>query len=160
MKSFFRIVLLLLLLQAPHMANGNSEIAFNTFKGFRGKWVIQSTGKTLPIEMTSTVGSNGSIVTEQFGKELSVIYRNGQESSHDPLLQRRQPATLAPKGKRGGPGLFEFDMFDITNLKNEDAAHVEKITYTVTDDKKIALEIVWKEGTSETSEKKYTLTKF
>ncbi len=158
MKSFFRIVLLLLLLQAPHMANGNSEIAFNTFKGFRGKWAIQSTGKTLPIEMTYEVGSNGSIVTEQFGKELSVIYRNGQSLLMTHFCNGGNQPRLRLK-ESGRPGLFEFDMFDITNLKNEDAAHVEKITYTVTDDKKIALEIVWKEGTSETSEK-YTLTKF
>jgi hypothetical protein len=57
----------------------------------------------------------------------------------------------------GQPGIFEFDIFAITNLKNADAAHVGKIIYRVTDDKKIDLEIVWKEGASETSEK-YTLT--
>jgi len=56
------------------------------------------------------------------------------------------------------PGLFEFEMFDITNLKDADAAHVGKIIYRVTNDKKIDLEIVWIEGTSETSEK-YTFTK-
>lgn len=157
MKSFFRIGLLLVLLHVPHATNGNSETAFDTFKGFQGKWTIQSTGKTLPIEMTYEVGSNGAIVTERFGKELSVIYRDGQSLLMTHFCNGgNQPRLRLKESSR--PGLFEFDMFDITNLKNADAAHVEKIIYTVTDDKKIDLEIVWKEGPSETSER-YTLTK-
>jgi hypothetical protein len=157
MKSFFRIGLLLVLLQAPHAANGNSEAAFDTFKGFQGKWAIQSTGKTLPIEMTYEVGSNGSIVTERFGKELSVIYRDGQSLLMTHFCNGgNQPRLRLKESSRSG--LFEFEMFDITNLKDADAAHVGKIIYRVTNDKKIDLEIVWIEGTSETSEK-YTFTK-
>jgi hypothetical protein len=157
MKSFFRIGLLLVLLQAPHAANGNSETAFDTFKGFQGEWAIQSNGRTLPIAMTYEVGSKGSIVTEQFGKELSVIYRDGPSLLMTHFCNAGNQPRLRLK-ESGRPGLFEFDMFDITNLKNADAAHVEKIIYTVTDDKKIDLEIVWKEAASETFEK-YTLTK-
>lgn len=157
MKIFFTIGLVLVLLQAPHAANANSETAFDTFKDFQGKWAIQSTGKTLPIEMTYEVGSNGSIVTEQFGKELSVIYRDGLSLLMTHFCNGgNQPRLRLKEDSR--PGLFEFEMFDITNLKDADAAHVGKIIYRIINDKKIDLEIVWKEGTSETSEK-YTLTK-
>jgi hypothetical protein len=71
--SLFSIGILLVLMQTPFAASSNSEIAFDTFKGFQGKREIQSNGKTLPIEMTYEVSSKGSIVTEQFGKEFSVI---------------------------------------------------------------------------------------
>jgi hypothetical protein len=57
-------------------------------RALEGRWAIQSEGKTLSIEMTYAAGSKGSIVMEQFGKELSVIYRDG-ESHDDPFLQRR-----------------------------------------------------------------------
>jgi hypothetical protein len=153
----FRIGILLLLMQTPFAASGNSETAFDTFKGFQGKWGIQSNGKTLPIEMTYEVGSKGTIVTEQFGKELSVIYRDGQSLLMTHFCNGGNQPRLRLK-ESGQPGIFEFDIFAITNLKNADAAHVGKIIYRVTDDKKIDLEIVWKEGASETSEK-YTLTK-
>lgn len=62
--------ILLFLLLAASAALGSSEIAFETFKGFEGKWAIRSGQKDLPIEMTYESGSKGSIVTEQFGKEL------------------------------------------------------------------------------------------
>lgn len=152
-----RVGILLLLMQTAFAARSNSETAFDTFKGFEGKWEIQSNGKTLPIEMTYEVGSKGSIVTERFGKELSVIYRDGQSLLMTHFCNAGNQPRLRLK-ESGRPGAFEFDMFDITNLKNADAAHVEKIIYTVIDDKKLDLEIVWKEGASETSEK-YTLTK-
>jgi hypothetical protein len=56
------------------------------------------------------------------------------------------------------PGVLEFQMFDITNLQSADADHVERAVYRIIDDKTIDLEIVWKKGKSEESEK-YTLTR-
>jgi len=56
------------------------------------------------------------------------------------------------------PGLFEFEMFDITNLRSPNESHVQKIVYRVVDDKHLELEIVWKKGESEESEK-YVLTR-
>lgn len=84
----FKIGLLLLTIHAVSAAFGSAETTFETFKGLEGRWAIQSEGKTLSIEMTYAAGSKGSIVMEQFGKELSVIYRDG-ESHDDPFLQRR-----------------------------------------------------------------------
>lgn len=138
--------------------SGSSETAFETFKGFEGTWAIRSGQKTLPIEMTYESGSKGSIVTEQFGKELSVFYRDGQSLLMTHFCNNgNQPRLRLRENTR--PGAFEFQMFDITNLQSTDADHVERVVYRIIDDKTIALEIVWrKNGKSEESEK-YTLTR-
>ena len=73
-----KVSFLLFLMLGASAALGSSETAFETFKGFEGKWAIRSGQETLPIEMTYESGSKGSFVTEQFGKELSVFYRDGQ----------------------------------------------------------------------------------
>ena len=59
-----KVGFLLFLMLAASAALGSSETAFETFKGFEGKWAIRSGQKTLPIEMTYESGSRGSIVTE------------------------------------------------------------------------------------------------
>ena len=60
-----KVGILLFLMLAASAALGNPETAFETFKGFEGKWAIRSGKKALPIEMTYESGSKGSIVTEQ-----------------------------------------------------------------------------------------------
>ena len=147
----------LFLILAASAALGSSETAFETFRGFEGGWAIRSGRNSLPIQMTYEIGSKGSIVTEQFGKELSVFYRDGQSllmthfcnAGNQPRLRLRE---------NGQPGVFEFEMFDITNLQSADADHVERVIYRIIDDKTMYLEIVWKNGKSEKTEK-YTLTR-
>ena len=139
------------------VALGNSEKAFETFKSLQGKWAIQSAEKSLSIQMSYEVGSRGSIVTEQFGKELSVIYRDGQSllmthfcnAGNEPRLRLKESSKA---------GLLEFRMFDITNLKTKDAAHVERIIYRIIDARQIDLEIVWQKGKLQSSES-YLLTR-
>lgn len=151
-------VLLICLAQAA-LAAANPASAFETFKGFTGRWAIESDGKTLPIQMTYDVGSKGSIVTEQFGKELSVFYRDGQRLLLTHFCNAGNQPRLALK-EANQPGVFEFVMFDSTGLENAGAAHVEKITYRVIDEKKIALEIVWTSAKpDESGPEKYTLTR-
>jgi len=157
MTRLFTIGILFLMIHAVSIALGNSEAAFDTFKSLQGSWAIQSQEKTLPIEMTYEVGSNGSIVTERFGKELSVIYRDGQSLLMTHFCNAGNQPRLRLKDS-SQPGVMEFEMFDITNLKSPDAAHVERVIYRIIGDKKVDLEIVWLEGKSETSEK-YTLTR-
>jgi hypothetical protein len=147
----------LLLLISASFAAAAPNGGFETFKGFQGKWAIQSQGKSLPIEMTYEVASNGSIVTEQFGKELSVIYPDGDSLLMTHFCNRGNQPRLR-LGESGDPRVFEFEMFDITNLKNADAPHVQRIVYKILDARRIDLEIIWKNGKSEESEK-YTLTK-
>ena len=148
---------LLLLMLTASAALGSSETAFETFRGFEGKWAIRSGQKTLLIEMTYEVGSKGSIVTEQFGKELSVFYRDGQSMLMTHFCNAGNQPRLRLK-ENGRPGVFEFEMFDITNLQSADADHVDRVVYRIIDDKTIDLEIVWKHSNSEESEK-YTLTR-
>ena len=152
-----KIVVLFVMATAVCAGQGSADGGFETFKGLQGKWAIQSNGKTLSIEMLYDIGSKGTIVTEQFGKELSVIYRDGES-----LLMTHfcnggtQPRLRLKENTRSGR--LEFEMFDLTNLKSPEAAHVQRIIYTIVNDRKIELEIVWKEGKAEESEK-YTLTK-
>jgi hypothetical protein len=162
LKKELRMILrkvgfLLFLMLAASAALESSETAFETFKGFEGKWAIRSGQKTLPIEMTYEIGSKGSIVTEQFGKELSVFYRDGRSllMTHFCNVGNQPRLRLSENGR---PGVFEFEMFDITNLQSADADHVERVVYRIIDDKTTDLEIVWKNRKSEESEK-YTLTR-
>jgi hypothetical protein len=151
-KKLSTIGLLFLMVHSVFAALGSSETTFETFKSLQGKWSIQSQGKTLPIEMTYDVGSKGSIVTEQFGKELSVIYRDGESLWMTHFCNAGNAPRLRLKDS-GQPRVMEFETFEVANLKSADAAHVERIIYRIVDDKKIDLEIVWLEGKSEKSEK-------
>ena len=157
MTKLFKIGLLLLTIHAVSAAFGSGEATFETFKGLEGRWAIQSEGKTLSIEMTYAVGSKGSIVTKQFGKELSVIYRDGESLMMTHFCNAGNEPRLRLK-ESNSPGLLEFETFDITNLKDPDADHVGKIIYRIIDARKIDLEIVWQKGKSREWEK-YTLTK-
>ena len=114
--------------------------------------MTQSGGKTITTVMTYDVGSKDSIVTEQFGKELTVIHRDGQDLQMTHFCNAGNQPRLRLKKSRS-PGLFEFEMFDITNLRKPDEAHVQKIIYRIVDDKHMELEIVWKKGDSSESEK-------
>jgi hypothetical protein len=148
---------MLLLTQAASTAIADSDAAFEAFKSLKGRWAIQSGGKTITTVMTYDVGSKDSIVTEQFGKELTVIYRDGQDLRMTHFCNAGNQPRLRLKQSRS-PGLYEFEMFDITNLRSPNEPHVQKIIYRVVDDKHLDLEIVWKKGDSEESEK-YVLTR-
>jgi hypothetical protein len=156
--KFLRIALLLLTLQAASATLAHSKTAFETFRNLQGRWAIQTDkGKPPAIEMTYANGSKGSIVTEQFGQELSVIYRDGGRLLMTHFCNAGvQPRLRLKEGSR--PGLYEFEMFDITNLKSAAAAHVQRIIYRIVDGKTIDLEIVWQKGQKQESEK-YVLSK-
>ncbi|MBV9479584.1 MAG: hypothetical protein JO249_02380 [Acidobacteria bacterium] len=144
-------------LSMPLPAQNNSERAFATFKSLNGRWAIESNGKTLPIEMRYEVGSKESIVIEQFGKELSVIYLDGENLLMTHFCNAgNQPRLRLKEG--GQPGVLEFEMFDITNLKDASTPHVERIVYKVIDGSRMTLELFWKKGQSEESER-YTLSR-
>ena len=135
----------------PMATANNSERAFTIFKSLQGNWEIESNGKALPIQMTYEVGSKESIVIERFGKEFSVIYRDSENLLMTHFCNAGNQPRLRLKESRQ-TGVFEFETFDITNLKDSGAPHVEKIVYKVIDEKRIDLEILWKKGQSEDSE--------
>jgi len=147
--------LLQICLAAP--APLESSGAFEKLKSLQGTWTIQSGSRTLPIRMTYDVGSKGSIVTEQFGKELSVFYLNGNSLNMIHFCNAgNQPRLRMNAASR--TGFLQFDTFEVAGPKDAVAQHVKRITYTIQNDRKIDLEIVW-EGTDSGASEKYTLTK-
>lgn len=158
--SLASVGLLLLGLSAPTVASSalaGELTPFEVFKSLQGQWSIRAGDNTLPFHMTYDLGSNGSIVTEQFGKELSVFYSDGGSLVMTHFCNRgNQPRLKLKSGDPGGH--YEFDMFDITNLKDASEAHVQKIIYEILDPKHMNLEIIWKKDAGEESEK-YVLTK-
>jgi hypothetical protein len=153
----FAFAIFLATLQGAVAAPTGASAAFNVFRGLAGIWAIQSGNRTLPIDMTYDVGSKGSIVTEQFGRELSVFYLD-----HDALLMTHfcnvgnQPRLrLKPNTPQG---VFEFDMFDITNLADQNAPHVQQAIYHVIDSRRIELELIWR-GRNTSAPESYTLSR-
>jgi hypothetical protein len=145
------------MLLLPIIASAGELTPFEVFQSLKGAWKIRADDKTMPFDMTYAVGSNGTIVTEQFGKELSVFYRDGESLVMTHFCNRGNQPRL--KLKSGGPaGRYEFNMFDITNLKGAPDAHVQKIIYEILDSTHMNLEIIWKKDAGEESEK-YALTK-
>jgi hypothetical protein len=146
-----------LLLVATTTARADAAAGLDAFKGLQGRWAIHSDGKTLAIEMVYDVGSKGSIVTEQFGKELSVFYRDGESLEMTHFCNAgNQPRLRLKQGSAGGR--FEFETFDVTNLAGPSVPHVQRIVYKMVDERHVELEIVWKNGKGESSEN-YTLVR-
>jgi len=120
----------------------STEANFNLLKTLQGSWKIEVEGKPLAIEMTYDLGSKQSIVTERFGKELSVFYRNGQRvemvhfcnAGNQPRLRLKDPSE---------PGVLDFEMFAITNLITPETSHVQEVIYKILDANTVKLEIVW-----------------
>ena len=98
--------------------------------------------------MSYAVGSNQSIVTEQFGKELSVFYLNGHNLEMIHFCNRgNQPHLRLAYGN--APTVLRFEMFDVRNLSAPDAPHVRVIVYKLVDADTLELEIVWQPTGSE-----------
>jgi len=132
--------------------------ALDAFKSLKGTWTIVSGDKTLPFKMTYDLASKDSVVTEYFGKELSAFYQD-----KDALLMTHfcnagnQPRLKLSKTDNAKS--FEFEMMDITNVKDErNEPHVQRIIYKITAPDQLELKIVWRKGKEEESEN-YVLTR-
>jgi hypothetical protein len=156
-RVFFFLVTLLCFWPGCSALLAAEQTPFEVFKGLQGQWSISAGDKTLPFHMTYAPGSNGSIVTEQFGKELSVFYSDKGNLLMTHFCNRGNQPRLKLKGG-GAARRYEFDMLDVTNLKNPSDDHVHAIIYEIPDPQHIRLEIIWKKGDGEESEK-YVLTK-
>jgi hypothetical protein len=112
--------------------------------------------KPLGIEMSYDVGSKESIVTDRFGKELSVFYENNQSLEMVHFCNAgNQPRLRLKEGRK--PGVLAFEMFAITNLSTPETPHVQEIIYKMLDANTIKLEIVWWPKTR--GSEKYTLNR-
>lgn len=146
------LLALILLVHSISFASGSTDSVFESLKALKGKWSIQSEGKPIPVKMTYDDGSKDSIITEQFGKELSVFYHDGNDllMTHFCNVGNQPRLKLATNS---APGLIEFETFDVTNLKDKSSPHVQKIIYKIIDAKNFNLEIIWKKGVALDSEK-------
>jgi hypothetical protein len=156
-RAFFFLFAMLCLWPTCCHLLAAEQTPFEVFKSLQGEWSIHTGDKTLPFHMTYTLGSNGSIVIEQFGKELSVFYSDNGNLLMTHFCNRGNQPRLKLKAG-GAPKRYEFDMFDITNLKDPSDDHVDAVIYEIPDPQHIRLEIIWKKGDGEESEK-YVLTK-
>ena len=134
------------------VASVTSESAFDALKALQGTWSIEVEGKPMKFQMSYGVGSNHSIVTEQFGKELSVFYLNGQNLEMIHFCNRGNQPHLR-LADNSVPGVLRFEMFDVRNLSAPKAPDVRAIIYKLLDANTFELEIVWQPNGSE----KYTL---
>lgn len=151
------LLLSAVIISSDSLSYADTKSAFDFFKSLKGIWTIHENGKILPIKMTYDLGSRDSVITEQFGKELSVFYTDKTDLLMTHFCNRGNQPRLkyAPMQTAN---FYEFKLVDITNLANEGDPHVQSISYKIVDQNQIALELTWKLGSVYKSEK-YTLTK-
>jgi hypothetical protein len=121
---------------------GTVPSPLDSLKKLQGSWSIQSDGKALKIRMTNLLASNDSIVTEQFGRELSVFAMDGVALTmthycnvgNQPHLRLKQQTV---------PNLYEFELYELVIPERAPPDHVEKIIYHFLSDKRIDLRIIW-----------------
>lgn len=153
-KAILTIVFLMTSLQA--FANKKvDDLEF--FKSMKGSWSIKSGKKELPIKMTYDVGSRGNIVTENFGKELSVMSKDGEATILTHFCNRGHQSRLKLKS-RSSKRKFVFEAFDLINIASKKDPHVHKIVYKPKSKSVVELNIVWKIDTKEKTEE-YLLSK-
>ena len=143
-----------------NMSSAQAEFtnAFDFFKSLKGSWSIQSGDRTLSIKMTYDLASKDTVVTEFFGKELSVFYPDGTNMMMTHFCNAGTHPRLKLK-QNGTPAFFEFETIDVTNLNLQgDGAHVQGITYKLIEPGKLELKIVWKRREREDTEE-YLLTR-
>jgi hypothetical protein len=134
----------------------STEAQFDVLKALQGNWKIEAEGKPLAIEMSYDVGSKQSIVTERFGKELSVFYRNGPTVEMVHFCNAGNQPRLRLK-ETSEPGVLDFEMFAIANLSTPEAPHVQEVIYKILDANTMKLEIVWSPKTR--GSEKYALNR-
>jgi hypothetical protein len=160
MKLIKRLLIFIGFVFLANTSYANTTTAtLDLFKSLKGHWSIKdiASGKSLPFEMTYDLASRDSIVTEQFGKELSVFYQDKNDLLMTHYCNRgNQPRLKLVSGSDAKT--IQFEMMDITNLESPDDPHVQKIIYRILDDKHMELELVWKLSAQLKSEK-YSLIK-
>lgn len=107
--------------------------------------------------MAYDLESKGSIVTEHFGKELAVIYSDGDSLMMTHFCNGGNQPRLKLKMDSNADRL-EFDMVDITGLKDKSAPHIHKIKYQIVDRDHLVAEWIWIKSGKEDVER-YSFTR-
>jgi hypothetical protein len=151
------IVVFAMAIFAVHFSNQAQADAFASLQSLRGKWVARQTDANTTVDVIYDVASKDSVITEHFGKELTVFYRDGNKL----LLTHfcnvgNQPRLKLQQG--GSPDLLEFKFVDATNLSKPDASHVDHITYRFVNKDQMEGTWTWKKGDRFESEQ-YLMTR-
>ena len=115
----------------------------DAFKKLQGNWSIQSDGKALNIPMTYQLASRDTIVTEQFGRELSVFALDGAALTMTHYCNVGNQPRLRLK-RQTASNVYEFDLYEIVSPEGAPTDHVEKIIYQFSSDGRIDLRIIWR----------------
>lgn len=153
--KFFTFMIALILNGLPALS---ADSAFSNLSKLAGKWSIQSNGETLPFQMQYEVASKGNVLTEYFGKELSVFYQDNGELHMTHFCNQGIRSQLR-LNKEKIPKFYEFKTYKTENLETPSLPFVDRIIYSDLSKPDIELEIVWKNGSKEMSEK-YRLSTF
>jgi hypothetical protein len=138
-------------------ATSPDEDPFARLKSLKGRWIARPIDGSKPIEVVYDSASKGSIVTEQFGVELSVFYKDGDQllmthfcnAGNQPRLKLRAVTDVST---------LTFGFYDITNLRSPDDAHVDEVSYHFRSPDLMDGTWTWKEKGALRSEK-YLLTR-
>jgi hypothetical protein len=116
-------------------------LALASFKKLQGTWSIQTGGKTLNIQVTYQLASKDTIVTEQFGRELSVFATDGTAltMTHYCNTGNQPHLRLKPQNPHN---VYEFDLVEVISPTNTPADHVERAIYQFIIDNNINLKII------------------
>ena len=114
----------------------------DSLKKLQGTWSIQSDGKALRIQMTYLLASNDTIVTEQFGRELSVFALQDATLTMTHYCNVGNQPHLRVK-QQTVPNVYEFELYELVSPEGAPPDHVEKIIYQFLSDRRIDLRIIW-----------------
>jgi len=123
----------------------------DSFKKLQGTWSIQSGGKTLNIQVTYQLASKDTIVTEQFGRELSVFAMDGAALTMTHYCNVGNQPRLRLKAQ-SAQNIYEFDLLEVISPLSAPADHVERVIYEFLSDKRIDLKIIWWHPSGEETE--------
>jgi hypothetical protein len=92
--------------------------------------------------MTYQPASKDTVVTEQFGRELSVFAIDGTSLTMTHYCNVGNQVRLRLK-QLTASNVYEFDLYEIVSPEGSPADHVEKVVYQFLGDKRIDLTITW-----------------
>lgn len=157
-KVMIQLLSFIFLMPICALAKVGSDENFEVLKSLNGSWNIHTQGKQLPFKMTYDLVSKDSVVTEYFGQELSVFYRENDGIYMVHYCNNHTQPRLKLKQDGEKNNVLIFETYEVANLDNPDASHVLKIIYKIMSEHKMELQIVWQKKNSEETET-YLLTR-
>ncbi len=129
----------------------------DTFKALEGSWSISANGKPRAIQMSYAAGSKDHIVTEKFGKELSVFWMDGSALTMTHYCNYGNVPVLRLAAGTA-ENVRQFDLVRVDNLRAPGDDHVKQVIYRFRNNHAISLDMVWYHPAGDSTEH-YELTR-